>query len=311
MIISASRRTDIPNYYPDWFLNRLEAGFVSVRNPMNPHQISRISLSPEVVDGIVFWTKNPIPMLGKLHRLEPYAYYVQFTITGYGRDIEPRLPDKREALIPAFRRLSEQIGKERVLWRYDPIFFNDQYSMEYHLKAFEEIAEGLSGYTEKVVISFLDFYQNLFQNAVQYQMREMTAEEMRTMAGELVRIAARHGLLVETCAEKIDLQDLGIRHGCCINKMLLQRILGCRLAGEKDRNQRSECGCMESIDIGAYHTCLNGCKYCYANGSDRKAEENYKNYRPDAELLCGEVQVEDRITERKMRSLKDCQMSLF
>ena len=140
MILSASRRTDIPNYYSEWFINRIREGFLYVRNPMNPHQISKINLSPDVIDCIVFWTKNPINMLEKLEELKPYMYYFQFTLTGYGRDVEPNLPHKREVLIPTFQRLSEQIGKERVIWRYDPIFLSDRYTVEYHIKAFEELS---------------------------------------------------------------------------------------------------------------------------------------------------------------------------
>ena len=137
MILSVSRRTDVPNYYSDWFINRLKEGFLYVRNPMNIHQISRINLSPEVIDCIVFWTKNPANMLGKLEYLQDYAYYFQFTLTGYGRDIEPNLPDKRKELIPAFQKLSEKIGKEKVIWRYDPILLSDKYTADYHLRAFE------------------------------------------------------------------------------------------------------------------------------------------------------------------------------
>ena len=137
MILSVSRRTDIPNYYSDWFYNRIKEGFLYVRNPFNPHQISRIDLSSQVVDCIVFWTKNPANMLARLDELQAYKYYFQFTLTGYGRDIEPNLPDKRNELIATFQKLSEKIGKEKVIWRYDPILINERYTVEYHLNAFE------------------------------------------------------------------------------------------------------------------------------------------------------------------------------
>jgi hypothetical protein len=146
MIISASRRTDIPSYYSEWFFNRLKEGFVLVRNPMNIHQISRINLSPNVIDGIVFWTKNPVPMLEKLAELRNYIYYFQFTITGYGSDIECNLPDKNKIILPAFKKISEIIGADRIIWRYDPIFFNPKYTFDYHIRAFGKIAETLSGY---------------------------------------------------------------------------------------------------------------------------------------------------------------------
>lgn len=164
MIISASRRTDIPTYYSDWLLNRVKAGYVYVRNPMNAHQISRISLSPEVVDGIVFWTKNPTPMLDKLDALRDYMYYFQFTLNSYGTDVERNIPSKNNVIIPAFQRLSDLIGPGRVIWRYDPIFLSKTYTMNYHIRYFEELAKRLSPYTKKCTISFLDIYRNTEKN---------------------------------------------------------------------------------------------------------------------------------------------------
>ena len=158
MILSVSRRTDIPNYYSQWFYNRIKEGFVYVRNPMNTHQVSRIEITPDVVDCIVFWTKNPEPMMERLEELSAYHYYFQFTLTGYGRDMEPGIPHKREKMIPVFQALSDRIGKEKVIWRYDPIIFSQRYTPEYHLKAFEQIAMALKGFTEKCVISFVDEY---------------------------------------------------------------------------------------------------------------------------------------------------------
>ncbi len=158
MILSVSRRTDIPNYYSDWFLNRIKEGFLYVRNPMNAHQISRINLSPSVVDCIVFWTKNPKSMMERLDELKDYPYYFQFTLTGYGKDVEPGLPDQRTERISIFKELSEKIGRNRVIWRYDPLLISKKYTAEYHGKAFEEMAYRLSGYTRKVIISFMDFY---------------------------------------------------------------------------------------------------------------------------------------------------------
>lgn len=158
MILSVSRRTDIPNYYSDWFYNRIREGYVYVRNPMNPHQISRIVLSPEIVDCIVFWTKNPEPMFERLEELSAYPYYFQFTLTGYGKEIECNIPHKKEKMIPIFQRLSEKIGSNRVVWRYDPILFTPIYTPEYHIRAFRQIATALSGYTNHCVISFVDTY---------------------------------------------------------------------------------------------------------------------------------------------------------
>jgi len=149
MILSTSRRTDIPSYYSEWFFNRIKEKYVLVRNPMNYHQVSRIDLSPEVVDCIVFWTKNPMPMLSQLEQLQNYRYYFQFTLTGYGQDVERNLPSKKEVILPAFQRLSKEIGREKVVWRYDPIFFSEKYSMEYHCRCFSKMAEELAGSVAK------------------------------------------------------------------------------------------------------------------------------------------------------------------
>lgn len=311
MILSVSRRTDIPNYYPEWFVNRLREGFLYVRNPRNPHQISRVVLSEDNVDCIVFWTKNPANMMKYLDELQDYNYYFQFTLTGYGKEIEPNLPDKRRDLITTFQHLSEKIGSNRVIWRYDPIFLNERYTAEYHLKAFREIANRLNGYTEKVVISFVDWYAKMQRNTVGLNIHEAADTEIRELAEKLVEIAAQNNLTVESCAEKINLRSLGIEHGSCIDRKLIEKIIGCRLKVDKDKNQRVECGCVESIEVGTYNTCLNGCRYCYANFSEDKVHENVRLYDADAPLLCGQVYPEDRITDRKVRSIKETQISFF
>ena len=311
MILSVSRRTDVPNYYSDWLYNRIREGFLYVRNPVNAHQVSRIDLSPEVVDCIVFWTKNPANMMKRLDELKVYPYYFQFTLTGYGRDVEPALPDKRKELIPTFQSLSRKIGMHRVIWRYDPIFLNARYTQEYHLKAFEEIASALKGYTRKVVISFMDLYVKTERNTRGLHICNLSEEEMRTLAGQMVDIAGRYDMQVESCAEAVDLQSVGVKHGCCIDQKLLEEIIGCPLIGNKDRNQRRECGCFESVETGTYNTCKNGCRYCYANYSYEAVNANTKMYDVDSPLLCGIVGPEDQITNRKVRSLKDRQLRLF
>ena len=314
MILSVSRRTDIPNYYADWFYNRIKEGFLYVRNPMNFHQVSRIVLSPDLVDCIVFWTKNPEPMMARLHELSDYMYYFQFTLTGYARDIEPNIPHKKDKMIPVFQRLSETIGSSRVVWRYDPIFFNDIYTQEYHLRAFEQIADALAGYTRRCVISFVDTYA---KNKV--AIRKLKVQEpflgngqedsgfiqnLRIFAARLSDIAHRNGMGIATCAEKIDLSDCGIAHSSCIDRTLVEEITGYAIDVGKDKNQRAECGCVESIEVGTYHTCLNGCKYCYANDSWEKAKKNFKIFDANSPLLCGRIEDDDKITERKVKRLR-------
>ena len=161
MIISVSRRTDIPAFYSEWFFNRLKAGEVLVRNPMNARQISKIKLTPDAVDGIVFWTKNPAPMLDRLYLLKDYIYYFQFTLNAYGKEIESGVPSKNRFVIPTFQRLSDLIGPDRIVWRYDPIFLNETYTIDYHIYYFEKLARRLSPFTRKCTISFLDSYRNI------------------------------------------------------------------------------------------------------------------------------------------------------
>ena len=311
MIISASRRTDIPTYYSEWFINRIKDGFVYVRNPMNAHQISKISLSPDVVDGIVFWTKNPVPMLDKLERLKDYAYYFQFTVNSYGKDVEANIPSKNDIIVPAFQKLSNKIGSEKVIWRYDPIMLTSKYSIDYHVKYFNELAKRLSGYTNKCVISFVDLYRNTQIHLKDLDVLPLGEKEMFELAERLVEIARKNNLIVESCAEKINLEQFGIQHGHCIDCDLFEKILKCKMNLSKDKNQRQECGCMESIDIGAYNTCKNGCKYCYANFSHNTVIKNTGLHNPNSPLLFGEILPEDRIIDRKMVSLKNNQLNFF
>lgn len=311
MILSVSRRTDIPNYYPEWFINRVKEGYLYVRNPINVHQISKIPITPEIVDCIVFWTKNPKNMLPYLDELQEYKYYFQYTITGYGKNVERGIPDKKQEIIPTFIELSKRIGRDKVIWRYDPILLTDKYTLEYHIKAFSSIAEQLKEYTKKVVISFVDLYDKTKRNTKELNMIPMNNDDMRFIATEMAKIACKNGLKIESCAENIDLQDMGIEHGSCIDSKLISQIIGCKLDVGKDKNQRQECGCVESVEVGTYNTCRNGCRYCYANFNDAKAELNSSLYDPNSPLLCGSINSDDKITERKVKSLKRTQLDFF
>jgi len=308
MILSVSRRTDIPAYYSDWFYNRIKEGYCLVRNPFSPHQVSRVDLSPEMVDCIVFWTKNPAPMMERLGKLKDYKYYFQFTLTGYGKDVEANLPKKREVLIPTFQRLAETIGPERVVWRYDPILFSDRYTPEYHLRAFGQIAEALNGYTKRCVISFLDRYPKIQRNMDVLGVYEIS--NLQDFAGELAKLAHKNNMDILTCAEKIELENCGIKHSSCIDKSLVEEIIGCRIDVKKDKNQRGECGCVESVEVGTYNTCRNGCKYCYANYSSASVEKHFAAYDPSSSILCGKLAEGDKVTERAVKSWKVEQISL-
>lgn len=298
MILSASRRTDIPCYHGQWFMNRLRAGYVLTRNPMNHSQIHRIPLSPQTVDCIVFWTKNAGPFMPHLDELRSmgYRFYFQYTLTPYGSDMEPGLPPK-EQLLEQFAALGRRLGKDCLVWRYDPILLEGRYTIAFHEAAFERYCRLLSPYTDEVVISFLDLYARLRKTGL----RAPTTDEMLVLAEILGRIAASYGLAIRSCSEAIDLSAYGIQPGSCIDPRRIERIVHSPLRApraQKDAGQRSHCGCSKSIDIGAYNTCLNGCRYCYANYSRESIQRNLAQCDPDSPLLLGQLQPGEIVKER-------------
>ncbi|MGI6217295.1 MAG: DUF1848 domain-containing protein [Coriobacteriales bacterium] len=309
MIISASRRTDIPAFYSDWFLGRIHDGEVMVRNPVRSDQVSRIRLSPDVVDCIVFWTKNPAPMLKRLGELDDYMFYFLFTLNPYENDIERNLPTKNER-IETFRELSEAIGKERVVWRYDPILISENCDVEWHLDRFAELASELRSWTERCIISFLDVYRSIARNLSEAGIRKPDDDEILKIARGFSSIASKCGISVSTCAEERDLSEFGIGHASCIDGSLIEKLTGYPLDVSKDRNQRECCGCVESIDIGSYETCPHGCVYCYANHSETKLERNLAAYDPTSPLLCDLLHEGDVVKDREVRSLKSNQLKL-
>ena len=304
MLISASRRTDIPTYYAAWFCHRIREGYVLVRNPMNARQISRIPLRPDCVDGIVFWTKNPLPMLDKLRQLDGYMYYFQFTVNAYGQDMERGVPSKNSVIIPAFQRLADLIGPDRVIWRYDPILFNATYTMAHHLRYFEALAKRLAGYTTTCTISFLDWYRHATRRIASLGIQRSTPAQQTWLAKQLAGIAHGCGLRIEACAETLDLRPYGIQPARCVDDRLFARLSGCSINVARDTGQRPACGCASSVDIGAYNTCGNGCAYCYANFSERLVTANTGRHTPQSPLLTGEVGPDDTITERSARSCR-------
>lgn len=300
VILSVSRRTDVPCLYPAWFMNRIRAGFALVRNPMNPAQLSRVPLNPDVVDCIVFWTKDAGPMLPWLPELDRlgYRYYFQFTLTPYGRDIEPSLRPKRQ-IVDTFIELSRQVGRERVVWRYDPILLNDTYDVNANKTAFLCLCDHLAPYTDTVIVSFVDLYAKLGKAPF----RAPDAGEREELARFIAETAGTHGLTAAACCEADDLTRYGVSRGSCIDQARIERICGCPLESRTDRNQRKGCGCSESIDIGAYNTCVNGCAYCYANAGKEAAKWRFAAHDPASPLLCGSVSPAETIRERAVRSL--------
>lgn len=305
MILSVSRRTDIPAFYAEWFMERLRQKYVLVRNPFNAHNISRIPLSPENVDAIVFWTKNSKPIHRYLDEIDElgYKYYFQYTITPYRNDLEEKVQDKKE-IVETFKKLSEKIGSEKVILRYDPVILSDNYTIDFHKKAFARLCDLLAPYTKKIVFSFLDDYKKISKNIKQLNIKEISAEEMCIMAEYFADTAKKYNLKIESCAEQIDLERFGINHGKCIDNELIEKITGYKLSVGRD-NQRNACGCIKCIDIGEYNTCMHKCLYCYANINKEAAFKNYKLHDKKSPLLIGYVdEIKDKITDRNIKDTK-------
>lgn len=309
MIISASRRTDIPAFYSDWFYNRIKEGFVLVRNPMNLHQVSRIPLYRDIVDCIVFWTKNPENMLCKMDLIKEYQYYFQFTLNPYDFSIEKGVPRKAN-VIETFKKLSELIGSDRVIWRYDPIILNTNIDVDYHEKYFEVLAKKLHKHTTKCIISFVDNYTKTKKAFKTLGINEIDDMTKRVVAQKINNIAISYNLKVETCAEDINLVDLGIGHARCIDPDLIETLTGGKINCRKDNNQRKPCGCIESTDIGSYNSCSHGCLYCYANASSDTVKRNISNYEFDSPLLCSKLTQLDKVVEREVKSCALMQQTL-
>ena len=310
MIIQTGMRTDIPAFYSEWLFNRIEEGYVMVRNPYNPAQVTKYSLSPEVVDLLAFCTKNPGPMLPYMDRLKSYGQYWFVTITPYGKEIEPNVPDKRE-VINCFKRLSGIVGVDSVGWRYDPILINEKYSVEQHIQVFEKMADLLSGYTKTCVISFIDIYKKVERNFP--MARTVSKKERITIGKAFVEIAEKYGMTIRTCAEGNELEEYGADCSGCMTVRTYETALHNRLdVPKRKNNQRNgECACLLGVDIGAYDTCGHLCRYCYANTNVALVKENMRRHNPKSPFLLGESMPGDCIHEAVQKSWIDGQICLM
>ena len=305
MILNTGQRTDIPAFYAEWFANRLRAGFVCVRNPYNPAQVSRYRLDPSVVDAIGFCTKNPAPMFPHMDLLKDYGQYWFVTITPYGREIEPNVPDKRRVL-DDFRRLSDRVGVDAVGWRYDPIFISNRYAVDDHLRAFERMAAALDGSTRTVVISFIDLYPKVRRRFP--ETREVPREQRLRLGREFVGIASAHGMTLKPCAEGEELAAYGADCGGCMRIGDYERAIGKRLNAPKSKGARAECACFLACDIGAYNTCRHLCRYCYANADPAQVLAQSRLHDPRSPFLIGGYREGDQIHDVPQRSWIDGQM---
>lgn len=306
VIVSASRSTDIPAFYSDWFLERVKSGYSVWINPFNQEHY-RVSF--EDTRMIVFWSKNPKPLLRRLDEIEALGYrqyYFQFTLNDYvAEGLEPNVPNVEER-IDTFRRLVDRIGKERVIWRFDPLLLTDKISIDVLLDRIAKIGRQLKGYTEKLVFSFIDIasYRKVQKNLAGLNCRELSKEDQISFAQGLSQLNMELSLELSTCAEQVDLSAYGIKHNKCVDDELMMRLFHDDAAlmdfigaeydmldgwqikkSKKDKGQRKACGCIVSKDIGMYNTCPHLCRYCYANFSDELVMKNCRQRFPKDDII--------------------------
>lgn len=294
MILFASGRTDIPAFYSNWFINRVKAGFVDVRNPFNQKLVSRINFSD--VDLIMFCSKNPLPMIDKLDILKvPILFHV--TITPYGKDVEPNIPDKR-LIIEGIKKLSLKLGADNVVLRYDPIFLSDKYNVDYHIRAFDKLCKRLNGYVNKIIVSFMDEYKNVRRNKNILKYKAFTRKNYKIIGEAFSKSAMDNGMSVQTCFEDNDLTQYGFVKGECLSHELAYILTGKKFKSSNVRKEK-KCECVQMVDIGDYNSCMHMCKYCYANYDEKAVSSNFERHDDNSSLLIGSIQSDDVIKVRK------------
>lgn len=279
------------------------------RNPYRPEQVLKYRLDPEVVDVLCFCTKNPIPMLPRLPAIGAFRQFWFVTLTPYGKEIEPNVPQKQE-ILEAIKALSAVIGPKCIGWRYDPIFVTEKYSVAYHIRAFQRMARQLCGYVNSCVVSFIDLYEKTKRNFPQAAAVDTDVQEL--LIHEFVKIGQEYRIPIRTCCENPDLAKFGADASGCMTKKVLEDATGCRFAIPKARKSpRAECDCLLGADIGMYNTCPHCCMYCYANSDRQTVAQNLLLHDPRSPLLIGNLQPNDCVIEAKQASYLTEQLTLF
>ena len=295
MILNTSARTDTVQYFSKWLLKRFEEGYVLTRNPLFPNKVTRYELTPDKIDCVVFCSKNYKPILNELYKItDKYNTYFHYTITAYGKDIEPRVPSIDES-IETLYELEKIVGKNRISWRYDPVLLTKDYTFERHIKTFEYMCTKLANHVNRCIFSFVEMYKKLEWNMP--EIIKLTENDKVLFAENLGKIANKYGIYIQTCGTNGDYSEYGIHKSGCTTLEMLGEANGIVFKDLKHKGMRNGCHCIESRDIGAYETCLNGCRYCYANKSHQKAVSNFKLHNPDSPLILGEVLETDIIKQ--------------
>ena len=293
MILFVSGRTDIVAFYSKWFMNRYREGYVDVRNPFNPKLVSRINFSN--VDMFFFCTKNPLPIIPYLKKFDkPILFHV--TLTPYKKDIEPNVIDKSK-IIDGIKEISNIIGSDNVVVRYDPIFINDVYTIDYHKRAFKRVCDLLNGYVKRIIVSFLDDYKNVQKNMGYLKPKALTEEMYKEIGESFSEYARSNGMVVQTCFENRNLVEYGFVKGDCLSRELALKMTGKKYSKQTLR-KGGKCECVQMVDIGVYNTCKHMCKYCYANYMEDTVNKNYLKHDVNSSLLIGNLESDDIIKER-------------
>lgn len=308
MIINTGSRTDIPAFFSDWFYNRIRERYALVRNPYNPVSVTKYRLDPSVVDVISFCTKNPIPMLNRIHELDAFRTFFMVTITPYGTEIEPHVPEKKKVM-KAFAALSRYAGRRSVIWRYDPVFIFGKYTVDFHKRTFAEMAGKLKPYTDQCVVSFLDLYEKTKRNFPEASAVPMSVQN--ELIDSFNMTAERLGMQIHLCLEDRSLVRSHVDAEGCFSKKVIENAIGKRLLVPTHSPARQGCSCLLGADIGEYNTCGHGCLYCYANYDQSAVLHNMSQHDPSSPLLIGHLTEHDIVHTAKQASWIDRQMSIF
>lgn len=312
MIINTGARTDTVNYFSEWLLNRFNEEFCYVKNPMFPNHVTKYRLSPDVVDCVLFCSKNYAPILRRFHEIyDKYNIFCYYTITAYGKDIEPRVPSI-DTSIQTLIELSKQVGKNRVAWRFDPLMLTDKYTKEYLLEKFDYIANKISVYIAFAEFSFVEMYKHI-ENKIP-NIKNMSEQDKDELAIGLAKIAQKYNLKLQTCGKSKVYTDYGIGTSACITPKILEMANpNLHFKEIKCKGLRQGCGCMPQRDIGEYNTCPNMCAYCYANKEEGKVYANLKKHNKNSPILIGELEEDIILSETEQKSLlvKAVQTTMF
>ena len=310
MIINVGGRTDIVNYYTPWLLNRLEEGYAYSRNPFARENVYKLSLKSEDVDCLLFCSKNYQPILKHIGDIdEKYNILCNYTITAYGKDIEPKVPSINQS-IKTLKRLSDIVGVNKILWRYDPILLTEKYTVEKHLETFEYMAEKISPLVYRCIFSFVDMYKKVEENMP--EIIPFTDEDKVKLLKGIGEISKKYNLYTQTCATNESYERYGIHAAGCTTREILEQAHNVVYKNVKGTGIRENCQCIPSRDIGAYNSCLSECKYCYANRKPDIPKKVIKMHDEKSPLLLGQLKENDRLIGTKIISyIEPKQTTLF